>query len=208
MKTLFIETRRKLENPELNPNIDASKLPSEIFLAYSIQYKQLAEQIKEKIQKAGRKVKGFQQVLGCTKLQTKFPILLIGSGRFHALNLALQNKEVYIYNNSIITKISEKETEELKKRKIASFSKFLHSTNIGIIVSTKPGQNNLNKAKSFIEQAEKKYPEKRFYLFFSNNINIAELENFQADIWVNTACPGLIYDSPKLVNIDDIFPFL
>ncbi len=42
------------------------------------------------MRETGIKVKQTIQVLGCTQLKSNLPIILIGSGKFHALNLALQ----------------------------------------------------------------------------------------------------------------------
>jgi len=208
MKILNIEAIKK--NISISPNLDLSMLPKELLIAYSIQYKNLAFKLKKIIEQKGYNIKGFQQVLGCTKLKSNYAILLIGSGKFHALNLAMQNKQVYIYDNNYnkILKISEKELEALKRNKQASINRFFHSSRIGILVSTKYGQENLNEAKKISEKIEKKYPEKKVYLFISNNINLNELENFQIESWINTACQGLVNDSKKILNYDDIIEFL
>jgi len=192
MKTLFIPLIKPLNKvPELN------NIPKEIFIAYSIQYKELASRIKEKL---GKRVKGFQQVLGCTKLETKYPILLIGSGKFHALNLALQGNQVYIYEQGKITRIDDKELEKLKIRKKIALSKFYSAERIGILVSLKPGQEHLDKAIKL--QASLKKQGKQAFIFIANNLNLFELENFQLDSWVNTACPGLELDA-AIINIQD-----
>jgi len=206
MKVLYIETQNKSQKVELNEEI-LKKLPKELLLVYSIQYKSQAGKIKKQLESNGFKITGFSQVLGCTKLKLTKPVLLIGSGRFHALNLALQSDyPVYIYNNGTITKIEENEIEALKKKKQGNISKFLSSERVGILFSTKPGQ--YNPKEEIIEKLMKKYPEKRFFFFVSNNINIAEFENFKIDFWLNTACPGLTNDSTKIENIDDIFSYL
>ena len=83
MKVLYLETKKKTAE---NIDLDSSGLPKELFLAYSIQYKQIAEQIKSILEKRKTKISGFQQVLGCSKLNPSSAILLIGSGRFHAKN--------------------------------------------------------------------------------------------------------------------------
>jgi len=203
MKVLYIETRKKDQNIELNKEA-LKKLPKELLLVYSIQYKSYASGIKKQLESNGFKITGFTQVLGCTKLKPNSPILLIGSGRFHALNLAIQSEHpIYIYSNGVINKIEISEIEALKKKKQGSISKFLSAERIGILFSTKPGQ--YNSKEEIIEKLMKKYPEKRFFFFISNNINTAEFENFKIDFWLNTACPGLTNDSTKIENIDDVF---
>jgi len=203
MKVLYIETRKKQEKTKINEE-SLKKLPGELLLVYSIQYKSQASEIKKQLESKGFKITGFSQVLGCTKLKLTKPVLLIGSGRFHALNLALQsNHPIYISCNGVISKIEKEEIEALKKKKQGNISKFLLAEKIGVIFSAKPGQYN-SKEES-IEQLKKKYPEKSFFSFISNNINISEFENFKIDFWINTACPGLANDSAKIENIDDIF---
>jgi len=195
MKIMFVEAGNKEKlNLEKLKELE-KKLPPIIYIAYSIQYKNLAEEIKKSIKK---KVAGFSQVLGCSKIKTSSPILLISSGRFHAINLALQGNKVYIFDNFSIREIDSKEIEIIKKKEKAKYLKLLSSDNIGIIVSIKDGQENLKSAEKIKEQLEKKG--KKASIFVSDNINPQELENFSCDIWINTACPGLSLDSDKIIN--------
>jgi diphthamide synthase subunit DPH2 len=41
-------------------------------------------------------------------------------------------------------------------------------------------------------------------MFISDNINLDEIENFQADIFINFACPGLEFDSDKILNYESL----
>jgi diphthamide biosynthesis enzyme Dph1/Dph2-like protein len=206
MKILYLEAKKKSLS---RINLDVSELPSELFLAYSIQYKATAEEIRRKLIESGIRVKGFMQVLGCTKLETKLPILLVGSGRFHALNLALRNNTaIYIYSEDRLIKIEEKDILELKKKNEGAFNRFLHAGKIGILVTLKAGQENMKSAEELKKKIEKKYPGKSVFIFLASNVNTAELENFDIEFWINTACPGLSYDTPKLINIDAISEFI
>lgn len=203
MKTLFIESVRKLDE-----NIDTGeieKIPGKLHILYSIQYKRLAEKIKEKL---GNKVVKIEQVLGCSIINPQATLLLISSGRFHAVNIALTtNKPVYIYNSNKIEKINEKEIEDMKKKQQAKLAKFYASDTIGLLVSTKSGQNKLKEAEKLKQQLESKYPDKKFYLFVAETINLNEIENFPVDIFINFACPGLELDSSKILNYSH-FPSL
>tara|TARA_Y100000310_G_C20449570_1_gene700022 strand:+ start:192 stop:788 length:597 start_codon:yes stop_codon:yes gene_type:complete len=196
MKTLFIEAQRKSFDTNID-SINFNALPSKVFLAYSIQYKKLAEIIKKKL---GKKISSFKQVLGCSKLNSKVPILLVGSGQFHALNLALQGNIVYILEGNIIKKLDEKEVDKFRKRKKTAMINFLSADSIGILVSTKPGQENMKKAlelkKRLVKQGKKPS------IFISDTIDINELENFPMDSWVNTACPAISLDS-TILNISE-----
>jgi diphthamide biosynthesis enzyme Dph1/Dph2-like protein len=207
MKVLYLEAKKKSEFKEIS-SMDFSKLPKKLLLLYSIQYKSKAEAIKKHLEKRGFEIKGFRQVLGCTKIKSDFPILLVGSGEFHAINLGLQNNvAIYIAGSEVIELDRTKVNLLMEKRK-NSYSKFLHAKNLGILITTKPGQEKTNTALSLKNKIEKKYPEKKVFLFISNNIDLSQFENFKIDFWINTACPGLFYDSSKIINSDDILDFL
>jgi diphthamide biosynthesis enzyme Dph1/Dph2-like protein len=205
VKVLYIESKLKnLEDFRLSKE-EIAKLPKTLFLAYSIQYKSLAIIIKKQLEEIKIKVTNTQQVLGCSKVNTKDPILLIGAGRFHALNLYLQNSEVYILDNNKITKISENEINSLKSKRRSALLKFLSAESIGILVSSKPGQENLDLAIKLKQKLIKKG--KNAFIFISNNIDINQFENFQIDSWVNTSCSGLTHDNPNIINYSEIPKF-
>jgi diphthamide biosynthesis enzyme Dph1/Dph2-like protein len=201
MKQLFIPAK---VNSEINTKkISELKLPKSIAIAYSIQYKEVASQI-QKILSKKHNITNFVQVLGCSN--PKFPkdtkaVLLISSGKFHAVSLAVEsNLPVYILEADKLRKISEEEISSLKKRKMGSYMKFLNADKVGILISTKPGQENMQKAISLKNKMKKKDT----YLFISNDINTREFENFP-DIksWINTACPRLDFDN-SVINLGDL----
>lgn len=205
MKILYIESKLKnLEDLSLS-NEEIIKLPKKLFLAYSIQYKDLALVIKKQLESNKIKITNFEQVLGCSKINTKDPILLIGAGRFHAINLYLQSPEVYVLDNRTISKISEKEIEVLKQKRKAALLKFFNANNIGILVTTKPGQENLTQAIKLKKKLIQKG--KNAFIFISSSIDLNQFENFNIDSWVNTACQGLSYDNSSIVNLSEILKF-
>jgi len=201
MKTIFIPAKI---NTEINEEkISELKLPKLIALAYSIQYKEVASQI-QKILSKTHKITQFIQVLGCSKpkfsKETK-AVLLISSGKFHAVSLAFEtNLPVYILEADKLRKISDEEISSLKKRKTASYMKFLNADKVGVLISTKPGQENLQKALSL----KNKIKNKNVYFFISNEINTKEFENFpEIKSWVNTACPRLDFDN-SVINFSNL----
>ena len=201
-KILYLESKLKNIEKLVLPKSEISKLPKKLFLAYSIQYKELSYNIAKQLKKQKIQIQKTQQVLGCSKVNTKLPILLIGTGRFHAINLYLQAPEVYTLENNKIIQISKQEIEKLKAKRKTALMKFLKAENIGILVSTKPGQKNLQNATKLKNKLKKKG--KQPYIFISNNIDITQFENFQIDSWVNTACPGLAFDNPNIINLDEL----
>jgi 2-(3-amino-3-carboxypropyl)histidine synthase len=201
MKVLYIKSKQKNLNYNLNKK-QIAKLPKNIFLAYSIQYYDLAKLIKKQLEKNKIKIHRFQQVLGCSIIKSKHPILLIGTGRFHAINLYLQAPEVYLFENNKITKVPKSEIEKVKIKRKTALMKFLKEDDIGIVVSTKPGQENLKKAVELKNKLKNKG--KQGFIFLSNNIDTAQFENFDINAWVNTACAGLNLDNQNIININEI----
>lgn len=213
-ETLFIETRRKLKNEEINLKL-LNELPGKtISLAATIQYLSLIPEVKNFLNKLGKKVitkpGAFYEAhaLGCNSNafdKNADTLLLITDGKFHALNNAVQlEKEIYVFSGNSLEKVTKDEINKILKKKTTAVKKFLASENVGILVSTKPGQSRSPEA-----LAEKiKKLGKQPYIFESNNINIAGFEDFPINIWVNTACPGLSSDDSRIVNFQDILQYI
>lgn len=206
MKILYIESKLKNLNADISEQ-EINKLPEKLFLVYSVQYKDLAESIKKQLIDKKIKIMGFQQVLGCSKISNKsnHAILLIGSGRFHLINLLTPSSDVYFLENNRIIKIPNEEIEKLKAKQKSALIKFLNAEKIGILVSTKPGQENLEKAVKLRQKLNKKG--KQAHIFISNNINVSQFENFNISSWINTACPGLALDNPNIINYTELPEF-
>ena len=203
MKTLFIPVKNKLEINSKKISEISLKLPKNIAIAYSIQYKEIAEQI-EKLLKNKKNITKITQVLGCSKpifpKETK-AILIITDGKFHATSLAFETKlPVYILNSNKFEKVSKKDMEFLEKKQKAAYVRYLNSKEIGILVSTKPGQQKLNRAIEF----KKNLKNKKSYLFISNNLNPQEFENFNLNCFVNTACPRMDIEDSRIINLNTI----
>ena len=200
MKTIFIPAKIKTKVNKKKIKSLSGQLPENIAIVYSIQYRDIAFEIKKLLPKNITKI---AQILGCSKPsfpKTTQAVVLIGSGRFHALSLASEtNIPIYILEKDKLSKIPESEIESLKKSRKASYLKFLNADKVGILISTKPGQENLKKATDL----SRKIKDKKSYLFISNNINTSEFENFGLESWVNTACPRLDFDS-SVINIDSL----
>ena len=216
MKTIYIETRRKFNDSEINLKV-LDNLPGKtISLAATIQYIGLIPKIKDYLEKKGKKVivkKGAKykgHVLGCNSNaldKNADTIILITDGRFHAINNAIQlQREISVFNTKTLEKVTKEEIDLYNNRTKAKKAKFLSSNHIGLLISNKPGQKakNIGKIKKQIEKLEKKV-----YIFESNNISMGELENFpNIDIWINTACFGLARDDSRIINLSDIIEFL
>lgn len=167
MKTLFIEAIKNITLDKEKLREMERMLPDTIYISYSIQFKKLAEQIRKEIENhKKKKILGFSQVLGCSDIKTQAKaVLLIGEARFHALNLAsISEKEVFIFDNHSTSRISKEEIEAMKKADKGKYLKFLSSERVGIIISTKPGQNKRETGINIKKNLEKQ-GKKFFYLF-------------------------------------------
>ncbi|HLC65356.1 MAG TPA: diphthamide synthesis protein [Candidatus Nanoarchaeia archaeon] len=209
MKKIFIEGFL-----DGNIDIDSSKLkglPKRLGLLFPVQYAHIAPNLIEMLEKEGIKVetggdqKYSSQILGCDISAAKEVaervegFLYFGDGHFHPVAIAVQtDKPVYCLDPGTGEFYDVRaEAEKIKKKNKAKYIKFLSAENIGILVSTKPGQFNMKAA----EELQKKYPEKKFYTFLFDTIQPSYLENFPfVDAFVTTACPRIQEDFPNVVD--------
>lgn len=202
MKRAFFTITTKHE-----PNYDSikkeiSKIPYKKFaLLFSNQFANVANRIEKTSEKD---FIAKMQVLGCSN--PKFSndveaILIIGEGKFHTVSIAYESKlPTFVLENEKIWEVNSEEIEKMAKKEKGMLLRYLNSEEIGIIVTTKPGQLRLDKAMDF----HKKLKEKRSYIFVANDINISEFENFGLDSWVNTACPRMDLTDGPIINLDKI----
>ncbi len=205
MKFLFIEARHKGIVKVPKKVID--RLPKTTGLFFTLQFIDSLESVKKDIEKTGRKVKVMKarhtkypgQIYGCSlqRFRGVDGFLYLGDGLFHPKALALGNdKPVHIWNpvSRQYSLISKSIMESEIKRQRAAYSRFLMSKKIGVLVSTKPGQNYFKHALKLKE----KYPDKVFYYIAMDTLNFEGLEDFTfVEVWVNTACPRLGWDDAK-----------
>lgn len=203
MKTMFIPVKLNHSVNKFNILELSKSLPKNIAIAYSIQYKDIADEIKQELSKK-HKITCLIQVLGCSN--PKFSkdtqgVLLVGSGRFHAISLAYETKlPIYIYTVEAnkMSKVSQKDVDLLERTHKSAYVRYLNADRVGILISTKPGQENLKEAM----QLKKNLKNKKSYLFISNNINNYEFENFGIKSWINTACPRIDMTDASVININ------
>ena len=158
----------------------------------SVHFLHLLEKVKEKI--PGSVVLG--QSVGCNASnalkENVNSYLFIGSNNFHPEEIAkITKKPVYVASpfTNTITKLEIKDNDKRIKGKQLMY---LNAKNIGILVSTKSGQQRLNKALKL---------KGRIFLF--NTLRENELENFpEIDCWINTACSRI--EGKRIINLNDI----
>lgn len=226
MKYLFINS--KIKDKIKIPDDLISKLPNKIVIATTVQFASQLESWKKQLE--NRKIKVFygkgkhakfeSQILGCDVLAVTSVIskadavLYVGDGFFHPKAILLKTKKDIFWYNPITKEHKKITQEDIKKdidRKRASISKYYISKNIGILVSTKFGQQHLKEAMKFKELIKK--DNKRGFIFLTNTLDFLELENFPfIDCWVNTMCPRIAdedYEKIRkpIINLSDISDF-
>jgi diphthamide biosynthesis enzyme Dph1/Dph2-like protein len=216
MKTLFIETKRKFKDSDVELSILDNLSGKTVSLAATIQYIELIPKVKEYLESKGKKVilkKGAYyegHVLGCNSSaldNSADTLLMITDGKFHAMNNAIQlQKEILVFTGRTLEKIEQKEIDTHNKKTETKKKKYLMAKKVGLLVSTKYGQHQkaISKIAEKIEKSGKET-----YLFESNNIDTSEFENFpQIQMWINTACFGLARDDMRIINLADILEFI
>ncbi len=220
MKTFFIEAIYK---KPINIGNKIFKLPNKIGLVATVQFIGHLSEIKKALEEKDKVVflgNGFHtvyhgQVLGCDVLSASSikkkvdAFLYIGTGSFHPLAISLETKkDVFMFNPiaNNLKKFDFREAEKINKKNKGALIRFFNSDEIGVILTTKPAQKNLDKA----FKLKKRFKEKNFYFLLFDTIDFSQLENFPfIECFVNTACPRIaIDDSIKLekpiINIDDL----
>jgi len=145
------------------------------------------------------------QILGCDiyygnlNLNPKEEVdayLYIGDGKFHPRALLFQendsekNKPVITYNpiSNKLNIFDEKDIQKVINKEKANIKRFLMSKKVGVLITTKPGQEHFH----YFKKLEEKYKNKEFYAFIADSINFSEMENFPfIQTWINTACPRI-----------------
>ena len=220
MKTIFVPVRYT-GKVELDKSIIA-RLPQTIGLVGTVQFVNALPQVQKQLEQAGKKAligKGYQpaagQILGCDISSAKNidtdveGYLYIGDGHFHPISLGVFQKPVFCYN-PYAKQFKQLDTADLKKfeqRRKGAYLKFLSSERIGILVSTKQGQNNLKRAMLAKKKLEQKG--KQAFIFLFDTLDFVELENFPfIECFVNTACPRIFDDFSKfpkpVINLQDV----
>ncbi len=219
MKTFFIHA--KLEHDTKLTDEALKKLPKQRYgLVTSIQHMHKIRDVQEQLE--GSIFGG--QLLGCRadageRVNEKVDaFLFVGTGVFHPIQLALRtNKDVWLWDlvEKRLTKLEKRQIDNYVKRKKACLSKFFASDIIGVIITTKIGQNE-NKIMKFTKgiklgyakKLEKLYKEKNYYYFACDTLSQYDMENFPfIQCWVNTACNRIADEKQNIVNMEDILEF-
>lgn len=205
MKTLFVEAKIDVDALPVLKKI--KDLPKRIGLVSTIQYLHQLSGAKQELEKKGHVVVIGGQIIGCNvsnalRVGKDVDIFVyIGSGEFHPIEVAYKTKKRVIIANpgtNEISHITKDEIDDFTKKRNAKIAQFMLAKRVGIIVTLKPGQENIKPAINL-----KKRLKKDSFIFITNEVRAEDLENFRdIDFWVNTACPRI--EMRKVLWINDI----
>jgi len=132
------------------------------------------------------------QVLGCSFAAAKRTgageILFVGTGIFHPIGIALATKARVIALDPLTGTAQEVSADPLLRRRSAVMEKARGAQHIGIILSTKSGQQR----RALAERLAALSP--GAVIVTMREVTPDELLNLGFDCYVNTACPRLAYD--------------
>ncbi|MBD3249070.1 hypothetical protein GF336_03420 [Candidatus Woesearchaeota archaeon] len=207
MKTVFLEAKSKTD---VFPALEKSLryLPEKIGILTTAQHMHKLKDVKKFLEEKGKKIFLGGQIIGCNasnavKIKDKVDAFLyVGSGNFHPIEAALETEKKVVKADPLSGKaevLKKEEVDKIRKRQKGALIKFLSSEKIGILVSTKPGQENMKKA----FELKKNLKEKEVYIFVADDLNMGQLENFPfIESWINTACPRLVEDKIGVINYE------
>jgi 2-(3-amino-3-carboxypropyl)histidine synthase len=218
MKLTFVDVRYKAQVALPQEFLD--QLPKKVILFVNIQFHHQYEQLKKQLTDRGIEVITVRpkhawhegQILGCSvedwSGKDAEAFVYIGDGLFHPKALLFKNdQKVFIYDpktqrHKVLTRA---DIEQINRQRKGAMATFYASKSVGVLVTTKYGQQRLKQSMKLQE----KFPEKTFYYLLADVINFQKLEDFPfIEVYVNTACPRIMDDNEKLprpvVNMDEL----
>ncbi|MBR9692767.1 hypothetical protein GOV07_02425 [Candidatus Woesearchaeota archaeon] len=208
MKLHFIPVKYKKE--VVLPQELIKKLPKKIVLFTTIQYHNQIDEWKKVLEKKGKQVHMFKpkhavadgHLLGCGIEKWDVDadaFLYVGDGLFHPKALVINNElPVYCYDpkREHFEIMKDADIELAKKKQKAAMSTFLMKQKIGVLITTKYGQQRLQMSM----QLKEKYPDKDFYFLLFDTLDWNSLEDFPfLECFINTMCPRIgLDDTNKL----------
>lgn len=182
------------------------------------------DSIKNQLEKSGCSVVQSQphrahypgQVLGCDSYEHAYEdaffdrvdvMLYVGDGQFHpkALLYAQARRSsripIMIWNPKT-QHMNTHDTRDLsifRRRLRQQLQGFILAKKIGILVSTKHGQEYMTSATHIRTKLERQG--KQAVVFLTHTVDLTQTDNFPfVDAWVNTACPRIGHDDSAHVN--------
>ena len=222
--TKFVDADIPVEYKEIRQKIDVNSIIEDNFdkieefdtfgIVTTLQFLDCIQDVKKLLEDRGKKVvlgRGQKaiyegQVLGCDPyagVSIKEEVdcfIYLGSGKFHPLGLLLKTeKPVFSVD---VEKNEMKDIDEFKdkflKQKYVAVEAAKDAERFGILVSSKPGQMNLELAEKIKEKLRKE--DKKAWILMFDEIKPEKVEFLELDALVNTACPRIAIEDRTLFN--------
>ncbi|MHC1575932.1 MAG: diphthamide biosynthesis enzyme Dph2 [Methanosarcinaceae archaeon] len=136
------------------------------------------------------------QILGCNfssaRTEDCDEYLYIGSGEFHPIGVSLATGRPVYVADPFVNEVHRVDHSKILRQRSASIAKSLDASLVGIVVSTKTGQNRMQLALSLKEMAKRHG--KEAHILSMDLITPEQLLQFKVDVYVNTACPRIAID--------------
>jgi len=140
----------------------------------------------------GKRAPNRGQVLGCSfaaaRATQASEILFVGTGVFHPIGIALSTGARVIALDPLTGIAQEVSGDSLLRRRFAVMEKARDAESVGIIVSSKSGQERMALAQRLVTLSPKAV------IVTMREVSPDELLNLGFACYVNTACPRLAYD--------------
>jgi 2-(3-amino-3-carboxypropyl)histidine synthase len=144
------------------------------------------------------------QVLGCSFTAAKATgadeMLFVGTGLFHPIGIALATNARVIALDPLTGSAQEVSGDALMRRRFAVMEKARGAKSVGIIVSTKSGQQRMDLARRLASLSP------TAVIVTMREVIPDELLNLGFACYVNTACPRLAYDDQVRFPVPVISP--
>jgi 2-(3-amino-3-carboxypropyl)histidine synthase len=214
---LYVEYQSELDISKITEKAGKEIKETIICLTTTLQHIKQLNKAKEILEEAGKEVviaesgtraKYPGQILGCDPgaalNQEAEAYLHIGTGNFHPLEIALATgKKVYVADPELgEVRVFEDEKDKFLRKRFAKIENSKDAKKIGILLSTKTGQNRKELAEKLVEMCKENG--KEGHILVTNHISPDNLLGYGFDAYVSTACPRIAiddadnYDKPLL----------
>ncbi|HIH46906.1 TPA: hypothetical protein HA297_01270 [Candidatus Woesearchaeota archaeon] len=217
MKIIHLYAHSDLELlPAVKKAVEQDLLKESVALVTTIQHTKIILEVAEFLSKQGLAVTNYGNILGCMHPKVaEIPektLLYIGDGLFHPKGLCLRLKRDVVVANPATQQafvLKKEEIADIEKRLKGARLKFHTATQVGVLISVKSGQKTVQQTVPKIMKIQEKYPDKKFYFFGANTLDIQSLEDFPfIEVWMNTMCPRMVDDDVKfpkpMLNLMDL----
>ena len=186
-----------------------------IGLCAAVQYTGLIKQVADYLEendfetfagKGNARVKELGQVLGCNYScvhaleEAVDAIVFIGDGMFHPVGISFISKKKVFAFDPVAGEVKElkEERDQFLRQRFAVLSQCANASVFGVLVSTKTGQLNVERAfelKNLIERKGKKA-----FILAADYLFPDYFAGLKVDCYVNTACPRLAIEEGNQFN--------